>query len=70
MERGTILVVDDEPNIADLVEMYLRRDGYRVLKAATGEDGLRAASEQRPRLGVLDVGLPDVDGLARPRASL
>ena len=33
MERGTILVVDDEPNIADLVELYLRRDGYRVVKA-------------------------------------
>jgi DNA-binding response OmpR family regulator len=31
MERGTILVVDDEPNIADLVELYLRRDGYRVV---------------------------------------
>ena len=38
MERGTILVVDDEPNIADLVELYLRRDGYRVVKAATGEE--------------------------------
>ena len=41
MERGTILVVDDEPNIADLVELYLRRDGFRVVKAATGEDGVR-----------------------------
>jgi DNA-binding response OmpR family regulator len=63
MERGTILVVDDEPNIADLVELYLRRDGFRVLKAGTGEDGLRVAHDQRPRLVVLDVGLPDVDGL-------
>ena len=63
MERGTILVVDDEPNIADLVELYLRRDGYRVVKAGTGDDGLRAVNDHRPRLVVLDVGLPDLDGL-------
>ena len=63
MERGTILVVDDEPNIADLVELYLRRDGFRVVKAATGHDGLTAAANHRPRLVVLDVGLPDIDGL-------
>jgi DNA-binding response OmpR family regulator len=63
MERGTILVVDDEPNIADLVELYLRRDGFRVVKAATGEDGLAAVTNHRPRLVVLDVGLPDIDGL-------
>ena len=63
MERGTVLVVDDEPNIADLVELYLPREGYRVVKAATGEAGARAVGEQRPRLVVLDVGLPDIDGL-------
>ena len=63
MERGTILVVDDEPNIADLVELYLRREGFRVVKAATGADGVRAVGDHRPRLVVLDVGLPDLDGL-------
>jgi DNA-binding response OmpR family regulator len=63
MERGTILVVDDEPNIADLVELYLRRDGFRVVKAAAGEDVLAAVGTHRPRLVVLDVGLPDIDGL-------
>jgi DNA-binding response OmpR family regulator len=63
MERGTILVVDDEPNIADLVELYLRRDGYRVVKAATGEDVAAAVTTHRPRLVVLDVGLPGIDGL-------
>jgi DNA-binding response OmpR family regulator len=63
MERGTVVVVDDEPNIADLVELYLRREGYRVVKAATGQDGLRAVSTQAARLVVLDVGLPDIDGL-------
>ena len=63
MERGTILVVDDEPNIADLVELYLRRDGFRVVKAAAGEDAIAAVGTHRPRLVVLDVGLPDIDGL-------
>ncbi|MDQ1385385.1 MAG: two-component system, OmpR family, response regulator [Actinomycetota bacterium] len=63
MERGTILVVDDEPNIADLVELYLRRDGYRVVKAASGEEVAGAVTSHRPRLVVLDVGLPDIDGL-------
>src|SRR5882757_6594271 len=63
MERGTILVVDDEPNIADLVELYLRRDGYRVVKAARGEEVAAAVNAHRPRLVVLDVGLPDIDGL-------
>jgi len=63
MERGTIVVVDDEPNIADLVDLYLARDGFRVLKAATGEAGLAAVRTHRPRLVVLDVGLPDIDGL-------
>jgi DNA-binding response OmpR family regulator len=63
MERGTILVVDDEPNIADLVELYLRRDGFRVVKAALGEDVGAAVAAHRPRLVVLDVGLPDIDGL-------
>ncbi len=63
MDKGTILVVEDEPNIADLVDLYLSRDGYRVLKKATGEEGLAAVRDQRPRLVVLDVGLPDIDGL-------
>jgi DNA-binding response OmpR family regulator len=63
MERGTIVVIDDEPNIADLVDLYLARDGFRVLKAATGEAGLEAVRHHHPRLVVLDVGLPDVDGL-------
>src|SRR5215217_8847240 len=62
-QRGTILVVDDEPNIADLVDLYLAREGYRVLQASTGEKGLEVVRDHRPRLVVLDVGLPDIDGL-------
>ena len=62
-QKGTIVVVDDEPNIADLVDLYLAREGFRVLKTGTGEAGLQAVRDHRPRLVVLDVGLPDVDGL-------
>jgi two-component system, OmpR family, response regulator len=62
-QKGTIVVVDDEPNIADLVDLYLAREGFRVLKTGTGEGGLQAVKDHRPRLVVLDVGLPDVDGL-------
>jgi DNA-binding response OmpR family regulator len=63
MERGTILVVDDEPNIADLVELYLRREGFRVVQAASGADALGSVGNHRPRLVILDVGLPGIDGL-------
>jgi DNA-binding response OmpR family regulator len=63
MERGTILVVDDEPNIAELIELYLGREGFQVVKAATGEGAVEAVGEHRPRLVVLDIGLPDIDGL-------
>jgi len=64
MQQGTIVVVEDDHNIADLLELYLRREGYRVVQAETGEDGLAAVRDQRPRLVVLDIGLPGgVDGL-------
>jgi DNA-binding response OmpR family regulator len=62
-DKGTVLVVEDEGNIADLVDMYLSRDGFHVVKKATGADALDAIRDQRPRLVVLDVGLPDIDGL-------
>src|SRR5262249_49650812 len=62
-QKGTIVVVADEPNISDLVDLYLAREGFRVMKTGTGEGGLQAVRDHRPRLVVLDVGLPDVDGL-------
>jgi DNA-binding response OmpR family regulator len=62
--QGTIVVIEDDPNIADLVDMYLRRDGFRVIQATSGEAGLEAAAREHPRLVVVDVGLPDrMDGL-------
>ncbi|HET9691157.1 MAG TPA: response regulator transcription factor [Acidimicrobiales bacterium] len=61
---GTIVVVEDDPNIADLVELYLRRDGWRVVQAPDGARGLAAVDRERPALVVLDVGLPGgIDGL-------
>jgi DNA-binding response OmpR family regulator len=61
---GTIVVVEDDRNIADLVELYLREEGFRVIQAADGQKGLDAVRNQAPRLVILDVGLPGtVDGL-------
>jgi DNA-binding response OmpR family regulator len=63
-DAGTIVVVEDDRNIADLVELYLRQEGFRVVQAEDGATGLAAVRNQRPRLVVLDVGLPGgVDGL-------
>jgi len=59
-----IVVVEDDHNISDLVAMYLRRDGFRVLQADDAESGLAAIDRERPRLVVVDIGLPGaLDGL-------
>jgi two-component system OmpR family response regulator len=57
-----VLVVDDEPNITDLVAMALRYEGFEVETAATGRAALTAVESFRPELLVLDVMLPDLDG--------
>ncbi|HKY51269.1 MAG TPA: response regulator transcription factor [Candidatus Limnocylindria bacterium] len=64
---ATILVVDDDAKIVQLVRTYLEREGYRVISAVDGRSALEAAREQRPSLIVLDVMLPEVDGLAVTR---
>jgi DNA-binding response OmpR family regulator len=61
--RGSILVVDDEPTIADVVSRYLERAGYSARVAADGPDALRSAGEERPDLVVLDLMLPGMDGI-------
>ena len=72
-DQGTIVVVEDDTNIADLVDMYLRGEGFRVIQAGTGEAGLAAIERERPRMAILDVSLPGgMDGLEvcrRVRAS-
>ena len=68
-DNGTIVVVEDDTNIADLLDMYLRQAGYRVIQATTGEAGLAAIDRERPRMAILDVGLPgSMDGLELCRA--
>jgi two-component system response regulator ResD len=61
--RGSILVVDDEPTITDVVSRYLERAGYSTLVASDGPNALRIAGESRPDLVVLDLMLPGMDGL-------
>jgi len=62
-ERHRILVVDDEPSIVDAVATSLRYEGFEVEEASTGRAALAAAQERPPDLIVLDVMLPDLDGL-------
>jgi DNA-binding response OmpR family regulator len=61
--RGTVLVVDDEPTIAEVVSRYLQRAGYATAIARDGAQALAAASERRPDLVVLDLMLPRIGGL-------
>jgi DNA-binding response OmpR family regulator len=61
--RGSVLVVDDEPTIAEVVSRYLRRAGYATQIASDGVQALDAATALRPDLIVLDVKLPRIDGL-------
>jgi two-component system alkaline phosphatase synthesis response regulator PhoP len=63
-----ILVVDDEPRIAEIARDYLQRAGYAVTTAGNGVDALTIARTRRPDLIVLDLGLPHVDGLDVTRA--
>jgi DNA-binding response OmpR family regulator len=67
-DRGTILVVEDEESIADLIRLYLERDGFRVVWRSDGRSGLAAVASERPRLVVLDLMLPGMDGFEVTRA--
>ena len=62
MPGETILVVDDEPNIRELVRMYLEQGGYQVITAGNGKSALDQIRYERPALVVLDLMLPEVDG--------
>ncbi len=60
---STVLVVEDERDIRELLRRYLQRAGHAVLTATGGAEALRIISEARPDLVLLDLGLPDIDGL-------
>lgn len=59
----TIMIVDDEKAIVDILEFNLKRDGYNVIKAFNGEDGLQMFREKQPDLVLLDIMMPKIDGL-------
>jgi len=62
-DAARVLVVDDEPNITELVAMALRYEGFQVKTAATGRGALTAVTQFSPALVILDVMLPDIDGM-------
>lgn len=60
--KTKILMVDDEPEFADMIRMRLEANGYEVILAHNGEDGLRRAKEDKPALILLDMMMPVMDG--------
>ena len=64
MDQARIIVVDDEKEIADLLEVYLKNEGYHVHKYYNGEDALQCMKKEEIDLAVLDVMLPGIDGFA------
>lgn len=63
MAKQTILVVDDEQDLLDLIEYNLKIEGFNVLKAENGLEGIRLAREHHPELVLLDIMMPTMDGL-------
>ncbi len=63
MAEGTVLVIEDEENLQEALKYNLEREGYDVLTASDGERGLGMAREKRPDLVILDIMLPQLDGL-------
>jgi len=59
----TVLVADDDDDILLLVTTRLRRDGYEIVSASSGDRALELAREHRPAIAVLDIGMPGLDGL-------
>jgi two-component system alkaline phosphatase synthesis response regulator PhoP len=63
VSKQTILVVDDERDLLDLIEYNLKKEGFKVYKAENGEEGISKAKEHRPDLILLDIMMPKMDGL-------
>jgi DNA-binding response OmpR family regulator len=63
-QSGTVIVVEDDAHISDLVEMYLRRENFRVLQTNNGKSALEIIDREKPKAVILDIGLEgDLDGL-------
>jgi len=63
-ECGAALIIDDEVQIRRLLRLTLEAHGYRVFEAATGQEGITEAAQRQPDIVLLDLGLPDLDGIA------
>ncbi|MGE8006804.1 response regulator transcription factor [Lysinibacillus sp. NPDC093216] len=63
MSKETILIVDDEKEIRNLIAIYLKNEGYEVLEASDGEEGLSLLKKHKVHLIVLDIMMPNVDGI-------
>src|SRR5436309_2124130 len=61
--KSSILVIEDEPPLRRFLHLALEAQGYAVCESGTGKEGVKAAVEVRPDLIILDLGLPDIDGL-------
>ncbi len=63
-DSTSVVLIEDDAHIADLVDLYLRKEGFRVYQATTGEAGLAAVRDRDPSLVIVDIGLPGgLDGL-------
>ena len=63
MAKQTILVVDDEKDLLDLIEYNLKKEGFAVLKAENGEEGIKIAKDHKPDLVLMDIMMPKMDGM-------
>lgn len=61
--KDAILIIDDEVQIRRLLEITLSANGFKIIEASTGKEGITLAASQQPNLIILDLGLPDIDGL-------
>ena len=61
--KANIIIIEDERNICSFISRVLEPEGYRVITAATGREGLQHITSDHPDLILLDLGLPDMDGL-------
>ncbi|MCX6082638.1 MAG: response regulator [Chloroflexi bacterium] len=61
-EKSKILIIEDDLDVADMLNAYFRVQGYEVMTSNWGEDGVRAVANARPNLVILDIRLPDIDG--------
>lgn len=63
MSGGAVLLIEDHDEIADLLRLYIEREGFTLIHASTGEEGLQRIVERTPRAILLDLGLPGMDGV-------